>query len=621
MKGTRRDPILPLELLTCACVVAAVAVAGCARERGRRHATPVRRTVTQAKAKASPAPPATKAAPSVALPPLPTGEKLTAALKLPMRSRVAPLTMTYWGQSTTGRVLLDSLAEEQLFPPFDRVRWHRWLADGSLVLLNGEGLHRVQPSGEPRLLATVGAPHVDPRLSPDGRWVAVALERSITLVPTDGGAVKRLPQQGWVHSIGWHPDSRRIALSAGNRIRVATLDGDVKTLRIEPPSRPAVWGHGRRVLCDVPQVEWSADGEYLAYRVLFRGKTEDDVETEVRAMAGGRVREVAGSGYCLTDGTFSWALSGHALAYTGNFGDVDATCMLWTGQAAIIIFIDGTVDDYRRSAWQPHGQRLMVENWVAPFRDAMSMEGPVPPQFKVADFQVRAVSMGPPREDDWPEFEWAPSGKAWCLVNRRHRFDISPIGLEPKHTDWVGDSIIVDNGQSVQAAAVGPLIREVEWMPGEDGVSLVRELGSGRSALFAAPVVRGEGGATRSRQWLAHGKGLNRRGDAEAAAVCFRNAVRCAGMWAEPRVRLAQCYLDLSRREPNPACMAWLLWGAEWEMQQAARWQRLSDESRRFWDEVSARREHIYSALGIGSPQAGANLTIRKPDQPIGAKR
>ena len=543
-----------------------------------------------------------------------------------MRSRVAPLTMQYWGEKTPGPVLLDSLAERRLFSRFDQVKWHRWRADGSLVILNGERLYRVWPSGEAKLLAAVGRPHPDPRLSPDGRWVALALGQSVAFVPTDGGPVKRLPQPGWVHSIGWHPDSKRLALSAGNRIRVASINGTAQTLRVEPVLTTA-WWDAPITLADIPQVEWSPGGQYLAYRVIYRRKSapgdcaEFDYDTRVVALRGRRQRAVTSGGYSPGDGLFSWALGSEAIAYAGNFGDADAGCWLWTPKATRVIFIDGTMADYRRSAWQPYGRWLAVEDWVRPFRDAFAMEGPVPVQFRVAHFEVREVGTGAKREDDWPEFEWAPSGKLSCVIRRHHWFDVSPIGLPPKRTDPVGDYLLVAGGGSVQAAAMGPMIREVQWIPGEREVSYVRQYERRNSGLFAAPLVRGRRGTAQARQWLASGKRLQHSRDIEEAAICFRNAVRCEPDWAEPRVRLARCYFALSKREANPACTAWLLWGAELEMQRAGKLTGLSDESRRLWATVSARREAVNSAVGIGLPRSWqGRITIRQPDYPIGGE-
>jgi len=584
---------------------------GCARERAR----PQRQSVSGA-----PVPPAARplappqpnrvlqpeARPARKLPRLPTGRKLEAALRLPMRSRVAPLTMQYWGEKTPGPVLLDSLAERRLFSRFDQVKWHRWRADGSLVILNGERLYRVWPSGEAKLLAAVGRPHPDPRLSPDGRWVALALGQSVAFVPTDGGPVKRLPQPGWVHSIGWHPDSKRLALSAGNRIRVASISGTAQTLRVEQPTRPSAWWDGPATLHDVPQTEWSADGTRLAYRLLFRADDarDRDREAEIRILRGHKVEGVIGGyGACFED-IFSWALSETALAYSTNHGEPDTWCHLWTPRGGACVATSGTPFSYRHTAWQPHGHLLAVEERHHAPDELQESSGPVAAPSVLAFFAIEGIKQARLREDDWPAFEWAPSGRVFCAGDSYHY--VGPYAESGWASDRprVGDLATLGEparGQLVQIGAMGPPLAEVQWAPGEREVSYVRQYERRNSGLFAAPLVRGRRGMAQARQWLASGKRLQHSRDIEEAAICFRNAVRCEPDWAEPRVRLARCYLELSRRESNPACTAWLLDGAEFEMTRAESLAKLSGESRCMRAMIAAHRESVNSALGVGS--------------------
>lgn len=562
------------------------------------------------------------------LPVLPAGDELKAALRLPMRSRVAPLTMEYWGAKTEGAVLLDSLAERRLFPRFDHVTWHRWLADGSLVLLDGERLYRVSGAGTRRFLAAVGKPQVAPRLSPDGRWVAVAVERSITLVAADGHRVKRLPQPGWVHSLCWHPDSKRLAFSAGNRIRVASIEGTVETLREEPVTRPAAWEEaGAAALWKVPQVEWSGDGRLLAYRLILRSKRPDgkpDYETRLFVLEPhGQVWEVIGDGNWQDDGLFSWAPAGDVLAWTGTGGDVHSACFLWTPRESAEVVETGTEPTYYRTAWQPHGELLVIEETYG--AEAWEWFGPAGTFHETGLYVIKGIGAGGAREDDWPGFEWAPSGRAFAvIVSARSRVDDPAMGYSRLRE--IGDFGAVGHattGQWIQGIAVGAHLADQQWRPGEREVSCVRELGGGESGLIAAPVLRGAGGLEEARRWLIKGKRSYRQGRLEEAAVGFRNAVRCEPNWAEPRVRLARCYLDLSERERNPACMAWLLDGAEFEMRRAESVTRLSDESQLFRVALAARRARLNQAVGLPTLERWSwdhSLSARAPSwrpQPI----
>ncbi|UCH35334.1 MAG: hypothetical protein JSV65_03000 [Armatimonadota bacterium] len=525
-----------------------------------------------------------------------------------MRSRVAPLTMQYWGEQASGEVLLDSLAEEPLFPQFDRVTWHRWLSDGSLVLLNGDRLYRVHPSGDSRLLAAVGEPDLPPRLSPDGRWVAVALGRSITFVPTDGGPVRRLPQPGWVHSIGWHPDSTRLAFNASNRICVATTAGDVRVLETEAPTVQAWWG-APVTLANVPQIEWSADGTRLAYRLVYRAESaprdcaDYQYDSRVVALHGEQREMVMTGGYSPEDGLFSWATAGYVVAYTGNFGEPDTWCNLWTPHGRGSVAISGTVLSYRRTAWHPRDGVLAVEeHWFGP--EAARQFGPVAPTTQLAFFTIPQASGRSVREDDWPDFEWAPTGRAFVM---RRKCAYVAQGRKTAHQvtgNDIGDFAITGSAMSGEFAQMAPLdvtITGVQWTPLRSAVSFERKSAPDRSVLCVAPVTRNRSGATHARRWLAAGKELRRSGNIEEATICFRNAVRCEPDWAEPRVRLAQCYLDLSARETNPACMAWLLDGAEFETQRAAKLTTLSDDSLHLRTVIARRREHASAALSISA--------------------
>lgn len=542
-----------------------------------------------------------------------------------MRSRVAPLTMPYWGETTKGAVLLDSLREQPLFPQFDHVRWHRWLADGSAVVLDGERLYRVLESGEARVLVSVGRPHPEPRLSPDGRWVAVGLGRSIAFISTDGGRVKRLPQPGWVHSIGWHPDSTRLALSAGNRIRVATLDGDVETLRVELTARAAEWGDGDAKLWRVPQVEWSADGRMVAYRLLLETMDpngEPAHETRLFVVGPrGEIWDNTASSFGQDDGQFSWALGGHVVAWTGTGGDVHSACFLWTPHGSTEVVETGTEPVYYRTAWQPRGDLLAIEETysagaVESFGAAGTFQG-------IYLRAVAGIPRGNAREDGWPEFEWTRSGSMFVAAANVHArvpdqkinyFRLESVGMFATATDPAA-------GTLVQVAAIAGDVSDVQWAKAEHGLTYIRQLGGRTSRILAAPIPRGAAGLEGASRWLARGKRWYRRARWADAALCFRNAVRCEPYWAEPRVRLAHCYTALSEREPNPACAAWLLWGAEWEMLQARRRQRLSDESDRFWNDVSARRAHICETLGIALPEPSEPIIIRKPDTAIEGER
>ncbi|UCH35335.1 MAG: hypothetical protein JSV65_03005 [Armatimonadota bacterium] len=536
------------------------------------------------------------------------------------------MTMHYWGVITNGRVSLDSLAEERLCPQFDRVRWHRWLPDGSLVILNGDRLYRVHPSGDSRLLAAVGEPEVQPRLSPDGRWVAVALGRSVTFVPTAGGPVRRLPQPGWVHSIGWHPDSTRLAFNASNRICVAETGGAVETLRVEPVRRPAEW-EGDAALWKVPQVEWSADGRLLAYRLILKSKNvhgEIDYETRLSVLGPrGKTWEHISSSFGQEDGLFSWALGGDVLAWTGTGGDVHSAGFLWTPRGSSEVVETGTEPTFYHTAWQPHGELLAVEAMYS--AGESEMFGAASTFHDVDLVAIAGIPRGAAREDGWTEFEWAGSGSAFAAAVRA-RARVPDPKTRYYRLQAVGDFPMAGNPKAnavVQIAQLGGDVTDMQWQPGERAVTYVRQLGGRQSRLFSAAITHSAAGREEVRRRLAEGDASYRQGRFEDAAIHFRNAVRCAPDWSEPRVRLAQCYLDLSERETNPACMAWLLDGAGFELRRAGSLAHVSEVDERIDIIIAARRAHLNEALGVRTGERWSwdyNLSPRTPSwrpQPV----
>ncbi len=133
----------------------------------------------------------------------------------------------------------------------------------------------------------------DPRLSPDGRWVAFTVQvpavrrdgyrHSIWLVPADGSAPARQLTIGSKHDkhARFSPDGRSLAFISDRRLAVEEMpgapddreDGDqIHILSLDG-------GEARR-LTDLPRgvaaFAWSPDGERLAVLSSSRGATRDE---------------------------------------------------------------------------------------------------------------------------------------------------------------------------------------------------------------------------------------------------------------------------------------------------------------------------------------------------------
>ncbi len=170
-------------------------------------------------------------------------------------------------------------------------------------------------SGAVRRLTRGDFDHDAPAVSPDGRWIAVASDRSarrelrepwgreLCVLPAAGGRVRRLVRAAWgVTGLAWSPDGRRIAFVDldeetrwQSRVRVVEVaSGRVRTLTDDAllpahgffplqEAPPLVWLPGRRGVGRGAELAFAADrrGASALYAVPAAGG-------EARLLAGGR---------------------------------------------------------------------------------------------------------------------------------------------------------------------------------------------------------------------------------------------------------------------------------------------------------------------------------------------
>ncbi len=148
---------------------------------------------------------------------------------------------------------------------------------GSLAYVRG-GEHRnarrlvsVDRSGAARTISDTGRSYVSPRVSPDGRSIALFIEEpdtSLYVLDPVRGALTRSSFGGDDHSPVWSPDGSRLAFESGregfHQIYVRRADGTGGDARVTS-------GQMHHYLAD-----WSRDGRWLAY-VEFHPETGADL--------------------------------------------------------------------------------------------------------------------------------------------------------------------------------------------------------------------------------------------------------------------------------------------------------------------------------------------------------
>jgi len=294
-------------------------------------------------------------------------------------------------------------------------------------------------------------------LSPDGRTLALDLLGVIWTLPADGGAARRVIDDGYdAHAPAWSPDGRRLAFQAYLRdtwnLWVMNADGTALTQVTSGPfdDREPHWSpDGRRLAFssdrggnydvwsvtldggDLQRVTtspanesmpvWSPDGRELAFvsdRAAGRGIYARQIESGVE-------RQLAGDGAVLY--TPSWAPDGRSIAYVAvdgattrlmaggvNVADADEDVFpfraSWTSTRQLVYTADGVVK--RRPAAGGAATRVPFTADVAfvrpaftPKRRVFSPSGPQP---------VRGL-MHPAISPDGGTVVFAALGDLWLL--------------------------------------------------------------------------------------------------------------------------------------------------------------------------------------------------------------
>ena len=220
----------------------------------------------------------------------------------------------------------DGSGLRRLTPTGSDVASYEWSPDGSrIAYLDSRGaLWLVRPDGSGRQLLTANSPLRDPwdlTWSPDGKAIAVLARDPgtppppknsgsgfrINLIPTDGGAPRRLPS-GDALSLDWSPRGDEIAYGDGSgRQRIIRTDGSKPRPFFR---RPPTQGKGMPT--------WSPDGTHVGF-VGFGGLVRHRRYTD--RYAGIYVADANGSNlhlvtsHAYNEYGFAWSPDGRSILY------------------------------------------------------------------------------------------------------------------------------------------------------------------------------------------------------------------------------------------------------------------------------------------------------------------
>lgn len=258
---------------------------------------------------------------------------------------------------TRGNVLVDTLVlAERLGSREQRF----YVATGLLTseVRPARGL-RV-PANAPAWVDSLSLPWINPRMSPDGRMVAV--ERvtpfgvDLYVIDAASRATTPLAVNGGDHIIeGWSPDGARLLVVVGRTSDGGTYDSDLYVYSITAPSPPLPIDTAAER--SVVSARWSPRGTHVAW-VARDGQTRQQ-EVFAARPDGSRARNL--SRHPAEDFDLAWAADGEHLAFTSDRDGNAEIYSVEVGTGALRRMTFHQAQDSRPS-FSPDGQFLAFES-------------------------------------------------------------------------------------------------------------------------------------------------------------------------------------------------------------------------------------------------------------------
>jgi len=186
-----------------------------------------------------------------------------------------------------------------------------------------------------------------PQWSPDGQWLAFAIDGHVHVVSADGGIPHNISDFGpGASSPAWMPDSRQLIVT------VTRHDKDQLVLT----DRDGGWP---RALADVPGDAWEAQPSPDGRLIAFTHRPFDDLnrlDVWLVEVESGHVRELTGS-HREKNWNARWSPDGSQLAFLSQRGGANDVWLTRpdTGEVHRLTNLGADVADI---AWSPDGRRL-----------------------------------------------------------------------------------------------------------------------------------------------------------------------------------------------------------------------------------------------------------------------
>jgi Tol biopolymer transport system component/predicted Ser/Thr protein kinase len=274
--------------------------------------------------------------------------------------------------------------------------------NGSLVYVPGpsqgpqDTMVWVSRNGDEQSLGAPASTYVNPRLSPDGRLVAVGVDGAVEIYDTVRGTLTRLTFGALAGNPVWTPDSKRVTFQTGTPPNLSwqLADGSAPAERLATSAQRQAAG------------SWSADGQLLA----FTETNSTGQDNWIFRLSDRKAEPLMNAAY--NEGTPKFSPDGRWLAYASDeSGRWEVYVRSYPGPGGKWQISTG---GGKEPAWNPNGRELF-------YRDGdrmMSVEVAAQPSFAPGRPKVLFEGRYRPTNASLAAYDVSPDGQRFLMVKQ-----------------------------------------------------------------------------------------------------------------------------------------------------------------------------------------------------------